>query len=231
MKSSSLSIVVPCYNPSANWTETIKQEKFFFDSLNLNYHLIIVNDGSTQNVSPEVLSQIENLPNCTFLSYSKNEGKGFALRQGVKAAKGDFVIYTDIDFPYTHESFLLILNSLLNGADVAIGVRPVTYYESVPASRKFISKILRFFIRKLLAIPTDDTQCGLKGFNSKGKEVFLKTTINRYLFDMEFIKLSAKQKLTIKLCEVHLKPNLEMPAMPLKILLQESFNFLRIMFS
>jgi glycosyltransferase involved in cell wall biosynthesis len=231
MKSSTLSIVVPCYNPALNWLERIKHEKSFFDSLNLNYHLIIVNDGSTQNILPETVSQIKNLPNCTFISYENNKGKGFALRQGVKAAKGDFVIYTDIDFPYTHESFHSILNTLLAGADVVIGVRPAAYYESVPASRKFISKILRFFIRKLLAIPTDDTQCGLKGFNSKGKEVFLQTSINRYLFDMEFIKLSAKQKLTIKLCEVHLKPNLEMPAMPLKILLQESLNFLRIMFS
>ena len=45
-------------------------------------------------------------------------------------------------------------------------------------------------MRKVLSMPVTDTQCGLKGFNKKGREKFLATTINRYLFDFEFIYAS-----------------------------------------
>ncbi len=158
-----------------------------------------------------------------------NCGKGHALREGVKAATGDLIIYTDIDFPYTHDSFLKIYSALKNeDADIAIGIRGEKYYSRLPKARMRISKLLRWFIKKFLRIPTDDTQCGLKGFNQKGKEVFLQTTINRYLFDLEFIFLSARNNLSIKTVEVELRPDIVLSKMNWKILLQEFGNFLKI---
>lgn len=139
------------------------------------------------------------------------------------------IIYTDIDFPYTHESFLKIYNALKNeNADVAIGIRGEGYYHYLPKARVRISKLFRWFIKKFLHIPTDDTQCGLKGFNQKGKEIFLQTTINRYLFDLEFIFLSARKKLSIKTVEVELRPDIVLSKMNWKILTQEFGNFLKI---
>lgn len=162
------------------------------------------------------------------VTYTENKGKGYALRQGVEAAKGEYIIYTDIDFPYTHESFLKVYKALKEGNDVSIGIRGEEYYTHLPKSRVYISKFLRSLIRFFLRIPTDDTQCGLKGFNQKGKEVFLKTTINRYLFDLEFVFLSAREKLKIKTVEVELRPEVVLSKMNWKILLQEFGNFLKI---
>jgi hypothetical protein len=112
--------------------------------------------------------------------------------------------------------------------DVVIGIRGEEYYTHLPQARVRISKLLRWFIKKFLRIPTDDTQCGLKGMNQKGKEVFLQTTINRYLFDLEFIFLSARKKLSIKTIEVELRPEIVLSKMNWKILLQEFRNFLKI---
>jgi glycosyltransferase involved in cell wall biosynthesis len=162
------------------------------------------------------------------ITYTTNRGKGYALRKGVEAAKGDFIIYTDIDFPYTHESLLNVLEALKAGNDVVIGIRGEEYYTHLPKSRVYISKFLRSLIRFFLRIPTDDTQCGLKGFNQKGKEVFRKTTINRYLFDLEFVFLSAREKLNIKTVEVELRPEVVLSKMNWKILTQEFGNFLKI---
>lgn len=191
--------------------------------------LIIVNDGSINLTEPTFTAAFNGYSNITCITYAENKGKGYALRQGVKAATGELVIYTDIDFPYTHESFLKLYSSLKNKeADVAIGIRGEEYYEHLPKARVRISKLLRWFIKKFLRIPTDDTQCGLKGFNQKGKEVFLQTTINRYLFDLEFIFLSARKKLTIKTVEVKLRPEIVLSKMNWKILAQEFGNFLKI---
>ena len=75
--------------------------------------------------------------------------------------------------------------------NVVIGVKDQSYYDHVPPLRRSISRVFRFFVRSLLRIPTDDTQCGLKGFDQVGKAVFLKTTIDRYLFDLEFVFLAS----------------------------------------
>ena len=191
--------------------------------------LIIVNDGSLNLTQQAFIAVFNSFGNITCITYNENKGKGYALREGVKAATGELIIYTDIDFPYTQESFLKLYSSLKNKeADVAIGIRGEEYYAHLPKARVRISKLLRWFIKKFLRIPTDDTQCGLKGFNQKGKEVFLQTTINRYLFDLEFIFLSARKKLAIKTIEVELRPEIVLSKMNWKILVQEFGNFLKI---
>jgi hypothetical protein len=68
----------------------------------------------------------------------------------------------------------------------------------------------------------------LKGFNQRGKEIFMQTSINRYLFDLEFVFLSARKKAIIKTIEVQLRPEVTLSTMNWKILLQEGGNFLKI---
>ncbi len=224
-----LSVILPCYNPPADWLKTVYQGWKFVQNTYPDSELIIVNDGSS--VSPELesaLQTIKNWSNTTVISYSENKGKGYALRKGVDASRGDWVIYTDIDFPYTDASFIKVANALNNGAETVIGVRSEEYYTHLPAVRVRISKTLRWFIKIFLRIPTDDTQCGLKGFNSKGKHIFLQTSINRYLFDLEFVFLSAKRNLNINTVNVQLRPDVKLSIMNWKILLQEGGNFLKI---
>lgn len=231
MSNYTLTIVLPCYNPSQGWESNVLEEyRLLKAALPLEHiQLIIMNDGSTVNVSQESTSLFAT-EGVVFIQRDVNYGKGFTLREGVQQAFADKIIYTDIDFPYTHNSFLAVYNALKQ-ADVAIGVRSEAYYANMPKARVYISKTLRFFIRKFLSIPTDDTQCGLKGFNAKGKEVFLQTKINRYLFDLEFVFLSARKALTIAQVPVELKSGITLSKMRGFILLGEGVNFLRILFS
>ncbi len=188
--------------------------------------VIIVNDGSTN----ESYNEIKDF---TFPDYirvidrKQNFGKGYSLREGVRAASCDRVIFTDIDFPYTMTSFVGIY-SQLDDTDITIGVRDNNYYVGMNQVRVFISRFLRFLIRNTLRISTDDTQCGLKGFGKKGKEVFLKTEINRYLFDLEFIFIAEKAGLSVNKVPVKLRKGVLLSKMNWKILLSEGGNFLKI---
>lgn len=231
MSNYTLTIVLPCYNPSQGWESNVLEEyRLLKAALPLEHiQLIIMNDGSTVKVSEESISLFAT-EGVVFIQRDVNYGKGFTLREGVQQALADKIIYTDIDFPYTHNSFLAVYNALKQ-ADVAIGVRSEAYYANMPKARVYISKTLRFFIRKFLSIPTDDTQCGLKGFNIKGKDVFLQTKINRYLFDLEFVFLSARTQLSIAQVPVELKSGIVLSKMRGFILLGEGMNFLRILFS
>lgn len=230
-----LSIVLPLYNPLPNWSETI------VDSIRairarlpqLVLQLIVVNDGSKTNILQSDIASIEPLVNdFEYISYIKNRGKGYALRRGIAAVRHDLCIYTDIDFPYTIDSFVALFEQLQTANwDVVVGIRDANYYQHVPAFRKFISKVLRFFIKLLLRIQITDTQCGIKGFNTKGRKVFLQTTIDRYLFDLEFVFLSSNNKgVAITSLPVTLRPEIVFSKINLKILLIESRSFLKLLF-
>lgn len=195
-----------------------------------NIELILVNDGSVKNVTDDGLAFLEKaIPNLQVIRYAKNRGKGYALRQGVAKATAELMIYTDIDFPYTEKSFMEIYTKLLDGNDVVCGHRGEAYYQNTPYLRKLISKFLRWTLKTFLRLPTDDSQCGIKGFNAKGAKIFLSTQIDRFLFDLEFIKLASKRSVKFQKAAVTLKPDVVFSKVNLKILLREAVNFFKVL--
>lgn len=232
MQQPELDIVLPCYNPADSWYgELLKFHAKASGQYRLNY--ILVNDGSGPSRLAQQLAHLkEQGVAVRYIVYEKNMGKGYALRQGVQAAAADLVLYTDVDFPFTDQSMLDVIATLVSGScDVVAGYRDEKYYQkSMSAYRRLLSKAFRFFITRILKMAVTDTQCGLKGFNKKGRAKFLATTINRYLFDFEFIYTSGKdQNIVIKTVQVQLKDNIVFSKMKLKILLQEIVNLLKVL--
>lgn len=225
-------MVLPCYNPPLNWEQVVVDSVASLEKKGqFEIELIIVNDGSTKNVSEIAVAYIKKeIPTLNLITYTENRGKGYALRQGVSEVSNDLIIYTDIDFPYTEDSFMTIYEGLANGNDVVPGHRGAAYYSKTPFIRKLISKSLRWTLKTFLRLPTDDSQCGIKGFNQVGAKVFLDTQIDRFLFDLEFIKLASKRKVKFQKAEVTLKPDVVFSKVNLKILARESLNFFKVLF-
>ncbi|MCC6370093.1 MAG: glycosyltransferase family 2 protein [Bacteroidia bacterium] len=229
-----IDIVLPCFNPGNKWPQEL--ESFYQEaSQQFGLSFIVVNDGTTGNkVQEQVMAlQQKNIP-VQLISYEVNKGKGYALRTGIKAAQNNLVVYTDVDFPFTNQSMLALMQKLAQGQnDVVAGFRSEAYYQKkMSGFRKLLSKAFRFFIRRILKITITDTQCGLKGFNAKGREKFLNTKINRYLFDFEFIYTSCKDsRLSVGATEVQLKDNVVFSKMRLKVLLQELVNLILVLLS
>src|SRR5574338_1687109 len=115
-------ILLPAYNPLPGWEEIVIHR---FRSLQqalpeFSFQLILVNDGSTVSNWLSGLNKVkENLPGTMVISYDQNQGKGHALREGVKHSNGDIILYTDVDWPYTEESMVSVIHRLQFGADVA----------------------------------------------------------------------------------------------------------------
>lgn len=225
-----LDIILPCFNPPPGWAEALPamiQEIAAALGARVSLRLILVNDGSRQGVSEADLSLLRQaFPDMQYITYEQNCGKGHALREGAKVATGDFQIYTDIDLPYQTESVVQVYEALRAGADVAAGVRDHAYYTHVPTLRRWISKSLRWMLKTFLRTQINDTQCGLKGFNARGRDVFLRTRIERFLFDMEFIVLASNEKgIRLAPVPVTLKPGITFSKARLGILFKESLNF------
>ncbi len=230
-----IDLILPCYNPQENWTSKIVSSLKEIERLStdLRIHLILVNDGSSPLLDPSKINSLkEQIPRFTYIDNPTNKGKGHALRTGFAQSKNEICIFTDIDFPFTAQSFVNVYNTLTTeDCELAVGVRDYNYYSKIPFGRKVISKLLKQLIKLFFALKLSDTQCGLKGFKPLGKELFLQTTINRYLFDLELIQ-AASRKIPNQIIGVPiiLKEGIVFSKINSKIIVQESFNFLRIFF-
>jgi glycosyltransferase involved in cell wall biosynthesis len=192
----------------------------------------LVNDGSSQGML--IPSDIERLrdaiPGMLFAEHTINQGKGAALRSAAQMSSSPYALFTDIDFPYTQQSVIAVLQALTKHGGIVCGHREQTYYEKVPLVRRWLSKLLRLMLKYFLRLPVTDSQCGLKAMDQSGRDIFLQTTINRYLFDLEFLQ-KANGKVTVTAVRVELRDGIIFTAMSLRMLRTEFGNFLKLLFA
>lgn len=227
-----LDLVLPCYNPSAGWPDVILNNVALLNQLlpETEIFVYLVNDGSSIGIRPEDIQHLEaTLPRFTYLRYTPNRGKGFALRQGIQACRHQYCIYTDVDFPYYPEDLAAVYAALRAGnTDVVAGIRDAQYYCNVPGFRAGLSRLLKLFNKRLLRLPVTDTQCGLKGFNATGRAIILKTRIDRYLFDLEFmVRAGKKPGFRLSQVQVKLRPGISFRPLNLFLLVSECRSLFR----
>lgn len=226
-------VVLPCYNPYEGWEKSVvencREISARLDGAKLN--LVLVNDGSVRGFTDKAVSYIKgNIDNVKVISYAVNRGKGYAVREGVRACSSDNIIYSDYDFPYTTDSFIKVADALSSGADVVIAVRDIAYQHGLPLFRKLLSFGSHLFNIVIFRIKIRDTQGGLKGIGKNGKKIFLSTTIDTFLFDTQFIyKATHAGNIRIETVKASIKPGIVMSPMGMKTMVREFKNVFKIL--
>lgn len=228
-----LAIIVPIYNPHDNWYNAISDSIAGFDCIfhGIDYSIVLVNDGST-NFDESLVDKLKTKTNrITFLSYPVNMGKGYCIRYGLSRVEANYYVYTDIDFPFgfevIHRMYEMLDSSTLN---LIIGTRDKAYFKLLPFKRRLLSKTFHLVSSVLTRFRVYDTQAGIKGFDNVAKNVFLNTKINRFLFDLEFVRNCLKRRLNYSVVNVQPRPNIVFTDFRLSIIKQEISNLFKIVF-
>ncbi len=148
-------VIIPTYNNAATLAGVIEDVSLYCD------HIIVVNDGSTDN-TPEI---IRAFPAVQLVSYEKNMGKGWALRQAFKYAidKGyQYAISIDSDGQHFAKDLPLFLDKTEQDPNtLIIGARNMNQ-ESVPGGSSFGNKFSNFWFKVETGISSPDTQSGYR---------------------------------------------------------------------
>jgi len=121
MKIKKLSVIMPVYNEE-RWIKKAISRVLRTKLPKIKMELIVVNDGSTDRTS-KVLKTIKNR-NIRVINQRKNQGKGAAIRKGLKEITGDVVIIQDADLEYNPSEYKKLFEPFLSmDADVVYGSR------------------------------------------------------------------------------------------------------------
>jgi dolichyl-phosphate beta-glucosyltransferase len=125
----------------------------------------------------------------------------------MREARGEFTVFTDADLAYPPTEIGKILETLQNGADLAIATRVASGSRFIMSpeffgylyTRHVGSRAFNWLVRRSLGLSTYDTQAGLKGFNRKAQEIiFSRQRLEGFTFDVELIYIAKKFDLVVR---------------------------------
>lgn len=184
-----VSVVIPCYNEENRIENCVSRLSSYLSEKYAEYEIILSNDGSTDRTASLAGKASETCPNVKTVGYERNRGKGCAVRTGMLAAEGDFVIYTDCDLAYGTDPIGRAVDlAEEKGFDVVIGSRNLDKesYEGYTFMRKLMSKVYLWVISKASGFKHSDSQCGFKAYRgSAAHDVFSECETDSFAFDLE----------------------------------------------
>jgi len=179
--------VAPMYNEEENVPRTVGLIKREMEGLGRSWEFIMVDDGSTDGTRAAALALAQADPHLRVVGYRRNAGRGKALRTGIAAARGAFIVTTDFDLSYepSHITRLLRELELDPELDAVLGS---AYMEGgqavgVPWFRLFVSKLGNRILSFAMGGRFKTITCVLRGYRrdviqsleleSDGKEIHL----------------------------------------------------------
>ena len=118
---SRLSVVLPAYNEEQMLAKTCRTLKKILDLAEINYELVIVDDGSTDQTWKIIEETAEKDRNVTGVHFSRNFGKEAAIVAGLAQASGNAVAVMDCDLQHPPEVLVKMYRLWEQGYEVVEG--------------------------------------------------------------------------------------------------------------
>jgi glycosyltransferase involved in cell wall biosynthesis len=171
-----LSIVIPCFNECETISATVHTVVDFIRANypNKSYEVLLIDDGSTDG-TPELLRVLEkSLPQVRPLFFVTNRGRGAAVKTGLQAARGSYVIPLDADLTYDVQHIADIFSVF--EANPKVDVVVVSPYmaggvaEGVPLNRLILSRMANWILAGFFSNRLSTVTCVVRGYRQERLE-------------------------------------------------------------
>ena len=153
-----VTVVLPVYNEAGHLEKEIFRVREALEASEYSYEILVVDDGSSDG-SADIARDTDGI---RLLAFADNRGSGSARRFGTLAARGEVVVWTDVDMTYPNDEIPELVRQI-DGWDQVVGAR-----RTEEGTIKLLRRPAKWFIRKLasyltgVAIP--DLNSGFRAF-------------------------------------------------------------------
>ena len=167
-----------------------------------DFNVIIVNDGSEKNI--DIFNKLPS--NIILLTHQKNQGKGAAIKTGLKYIKEHFnspyfIVTMDCDGQHTVEDAIKLCDEVANNPkELVIGKRLIK--SKTPIKSKIGNLLTRFIYKLITRVNVYDTQTGLRAFSDELIDIFDNIKGNRYEYEINVLLKCASHNINIKEVEI-----------------------------
>ena len=157
-----LSIVLPCLNEAETLETCVRKARSSLDRLGVRGEVVVADNGSTDGSQ-----EIARRAGARVVPVSRR-GYGAALRGGIEAARGRYVLMADADDSYALEDIGPFLTALRAGAQLVMGNRFAGGIESgaMPFLHRYLGNpLLSWAGRRFFHVPIKDFHCGMRAFD------------------------------------------------------------------
>jgi glycosyltransferase involved in cell wall biosynthesis len=188
-----VSVVVPAYKQEATIIKDLQAIKLVLDRLRYPTELICVVDGRIDKTYEHASSLAKKHKNVKVVGYPTNKGKGYAVRFGMAASKGDVIGFIDSGMDLNPNAMALLLEHFeWYQADIVVGSKrhPASKVE-YPWQRKILSTGYQLLTWILFGLKIKDTQVGLKFYKREVLEKVLpRLLVKAFAFDIEILAVA-----------------------------------------
>ena len=198
-----LSVVIPAFNEEKRLPQSLAAVMDFLKKQPYASEIIVSDDGSQDRTVALAKELLKDFPHQVLIT-PQNRGKGHAVRQGMLAATGAYVLFTDADLSTPVEEVTKFLARLEQDQDVVIGSR------ALPGSqieihqnflRETMGKVFNLVAQMWAFKGVHDSQCGFKCFRREAaQKLFSLQKLDGFSFDVEVVYLA--QRLGLRLLEL-----------------------------
>ena len=193
-----LSFVVPAYNEEESIETALGTLDGVVKDKRLPYEIVVVDDGSRDKTLSRAIKYASRNGHVKVLSYTQNEGKGYAVRTGFLQTKGDVVVFADSDMDIDLSTISKYVDALEHG-DIVVATKwhPDSRVD-MPLIRRILSHGFNVLVRILTGANLKDTQVGLKVMKKSAfANIFPRLCVKRYAFDVELLAVASLYGLRI----------------------------------